>query len=209
MATQQQTNADTDKEPRVKSRQEIWYENATFFAWAMMNADFLSSGDLAQMRRMDPDSPGPPAFWTLLGSRDLLEGISVAEESKWALIINGIAIMTRQNQPDGDAHDPDIDVGHALFEGPRGDGHGYYSEMRLNALLRSEGESLRKRLIHLFQMMRQGRVAFHWGQMALFILYSGYDERRAEYSRRRIARGYYSAKTRSLREPNRSETDQE
>ena len=68
-----------------------WADVAVRFANRMAWADF-SRGDLANLRRMRPERPGPAVYWRLMGQEDLLG--SPALEVKWALILHGIALMT-------------------------------------------------------------------------------------------------------------------
>lgn len=158
-------------------------------------------GDLAQLRRMDPDAPEAAAYWRLMADRGLLG--SAGWETKWALILHGIALMTRTaggEVASRIAHDRHMPVGRALFLG--GDSgrreSGYYSESRLNRLLTARDHILRTLLARMFRMMAAANQPFDWSEMARFILYEGYDEERAEQARRRIASEYYQAERRSL-----------
>ena len=176
---------------------------AVDFAGEMSRATTFKRGDLAELRRMNPDAPDAAAFWRLLASRDLLG--SLALEVKWALILHGIALMTPTNTGDGNprtAHDGYTPVGRALFQG--GDANrtnAFYSETRLNRLLTARGPMLRTLLPRMFRMLATVDVSFNWREMAQFILNDGYDEEAAERSRRRIAREYYQAVRRSSSAP--------
>ena len=80
-----QTTLDTN-EP------QDWGSIAVSFAGQMALPHF-PRGDLAGLRRMDPDEPGTTAaYWRLMAQRNLLG--SPAVERKWALILHGIALMT-------------------------------------------------------------------------------------------------------------------
>lgn len=151
-------------------------------------------GDLAELRRTNPDEPDTAAFWRLLAKEDLL-GYGPAFESKWALILNGIALMTPTNAGGGaarTAHDGMTSVGKALFLGSDSQRRaGFYSESRLNRLLTAQGPMLRILLARMFRMLAAANVSFDWREMSQFILNEGYDERAAEESRHRIARTYY------------------
>ncbi len=156
-------------------------------------------GDLAELRRMDPDHPDAAAFWRLLASRDLLGNPVV--ESKWALILHGIALMTPTTGGDGHertAHDGSVPVGQALFLGGEAQRkQAFYSEARLNRLLTARGPMLRDLLARMFRMLATSGASFDWREMAWFILNEGYNEDKAEQGRRSIARGYYQAERRS------------
>ena len=161
---------------------------------ASMARDGFGRRDLAELRRMDPDAPDAAAFWRLLAQHDLLG--SPVVESKWALILHGIALMTNTSQNQS-AHSGSMRVGRALYLG--GEDHrdsGFFSETRLNRLLTARGPMMRTLLARMFRMMGTGRP-FDWREMARLILNDGYREDRAENARRQIARAYYAAERRS------------
>ena len=177
-----------------------WGDIAVSFARQMTLPNF-SRGDLAGLRRMDPDKPGTTAaYWRLMAEKDLLRGRKV--ELKWALILHGIALMTPRAGDEGDnrtAHEGFMPVGRSLFLG--GDANrrerGYYSESRLNRLLTARGQMLRTLLARMFRMMAAADQPFNWREMARFILNEDYNEDRFEGGRRRIASEYYQAERRS------------
>ena len=120
---------------------------------------------------------------------------SAVVERKWALIIHGIALMTRTN---GDsvavrtAHDSAMPVGRALFEGG-------YSQSRFSRLMTARGGMFFSLLARMFRMMASVGQPFNWYQMAQLILAEDYDEAQAERMRRIIARDYYWAEDRAER----------
>jgi CRISPR type I-E-associated protein CasB/Cse2 len=154
-------------------------------------------GDLAELRRMDPTDPDAAVFWRLLAPHDLLGNAAI--ESKWALILHGIALMTPTNSGNPQtAHDGYMPVGRALFLGGAAQrAQGFYSESRLNRLLTARGPMLRTLLARMFRMLAAGDVSFNWREMALYIRNEDYNEDAAEQGRRRIARNYYQAERRS------------
>ena len=182
--------SDTARPPAHEGRPASWGDIAVTLARALANADF-PRGDLAQLRRMDPDAPDAAVVWRLLARHDLLGSPQV--ENKWALILHGLALMT----PTGDgagrsAHDAMMPVGRALFYG--GDAQrtsAFYSESRLNRLLTARGPILRTLLARLFRMLAAARQPFNWRAMASFILNEGLNDEAAERARRSIAREYY------------------
>ena len=180
---------------------QTWEGIAFGFAGRIAGENF-QRGDLAQLRRMDPDAPDAAAYWRLMADRGLLG--SSTWEAKWALILHGIALMTRtagSEVANRIAHDRHMPVGRALFLG--GDAgrreSGYYSESRLNRLLTARGPFLRTLLARMFRMMAAANQPFNWGEMARFILYEGYEEQ-SEHARRRIASEYYQAERRSAQQ---------
>ena len=193
MQTEAQATLDGD-EP------QDWGSIAVSFARQMTLPNF-SRGDLAGLRRMDPDEPGTTAaYWRLMAEKKLLRGSDV--ELKWALILHGIALMTPRAGDEGEnrtAHEGFMPVGKALFLG--GDANrrerGYYSESRLNRLLTARGPMLRTLLARMFRMVAASDQPFNWREMARFILNEDYSEDRFEIARRRIASEYYQAERRS------------
>lgn len=170
-----------------------WGEIVARFAAAMARDDF-PRGDLAELRRMDPDAPNAAAFWRLLAEQNLLGNANM--ESKWALILHGIALMTNTAES-RTGHAGNMPVGRALFLGGEDSRDtAFFSETRLNRLLTARGPMMRTLLARMFRMMGAGRP-FDWREMARLILYDGYREDRAEDVRRNIARSYYEAERRS------------
>lgn len=174
-----------------------WGRIAVNCAHRMTRANF-ERGDLAGLRRMEPDTPRPAIFWRLLAENGLLE-YGPAVESKWELILHGIALMTQANAGDGqsrNAHDGSMAVGRALY------GAGY-SEQRFNRLLTARDEMLRTLLARMFRMLAAKDTPINWREMARFILNDGYNEAAAEEFRHKLARDYYRAE----RQNRESETE--
>ena len=156
-------------------------------------------GEIAALRRMDPDKHDAPVFWRLLAGHNLLGSPTL--EDKWALILHGIALMTPTSSGHGvarKAHDGTMPVGKSLFLGGETQRNAaFYSEARLNRLLTARGAMLRVLLSRMFRMLANAGVPFDWREMATFILNDGYDEVAAERARHRIARSYYQAERRN------------
>lgn len=186
--------ADTAALPAQERRPASRGDTAVAFARILASPDF-PRGDLAELRRMDPDEPDAAVVWRLLARYEQLGSPRV--ENKWALILHGIALMTPTAAGDGSgrsAHDGAVPVGRAIYSG--GDSQrssAYYSESRLNRLLTARGPILRTLLARMFRMAAAAGQPFNWREMAAFILNEGYDEEAAEQGRRRIAREYYRA----------------
>ena len=149
-------------------------------------------GNLAELRQMNPEEPDSAAFYQLMGARGLLRNETL--ETKWAMIIHGIALMTPT------AHHSGTPVGEALFEGGvPGRTSAFYSGLRLNRLLKSEGSVLVTLTKQLFLMMKVANQPFDWREMATLILSEGIDSEAAEESRRIIARSYYGTEYKNSR----------
>ncbi len=181
-----------------EGRPATWGDIATRFAWQMAQKGFRR-GDLAELRRMNPDSTDSPVFVGLLADKELLGSPEV--ERKWALILHGIALMTPKGGDDesvNSAHDGDMPVGRALYLGGEAiRERGFYSETRLKRLLSSRGDMTRTLLERAFRMLAASNVTFSWREMANFIRNDGFNEEAAERHRRRIAREYFQAERRS------------
>ncbi len=197
------TSAPTAVAPETATGQDrplTWGDHAGYFAWEMALEHF-QRGDLAELRRIDPDTDAPAVLWRLLASRDLLDNSNRAVERKWALILHGIALMTRTAGADlasRSAHSPGMPVGRALYLGNESARQtGFYSEMRFNRLLNAREDMLRVLLARMFRMAASAGVTFNWWEMANFIRNADYNEEAAEASRRRLARDYYQAKRRA------------
>ena len=190
--------------PAQESERRSWGDVAVEIAGRIARLADSRLGDLAELRRMEPDEPDAAVFWRLMAEYDLFGNPDV--ERKWALILHGIALMTPRNRAGGGtstAHDGYNPVGRALFlgsESRRESGH--YSETRLNRLLTARGPMIRILLARMFRMLTSDGVTFNWREMAQFILNEGYDEEATEWARRRIARDYYTAERRSLQTSN-------
>ena len=190
---------DSPEGPPQKPERRSRGDTAVSFASRIARSADFSRADLAELRRMDPDTPNTAVFWRLMAEHDLLGNPSL--EREWALILHGIALMTPRNGGDGNprtAHDGYTPVGRALFLG--GEAHreqGFYSESRLNRLLTARGDMLRTLLARMFRMLASADMSFNWREMAQFILNEGYNEEAAEQARHRIAREYYLAERRS------------
>lgn len=156
-----------------------------------IGASDFPRGNLAELRRMNPDEPDAPAFWKLAAKRRLTD--NPALEGKWALVMHGIALM----MPNAHA---DTKVGRALFEGgDSGRRNAFYSNLRLNRLLQARGSTLRTLLSQLFRMLSSAGQPLDWREMASFILSEG-DA--AEEARKEVAREYYNSEYRNSQEGN-------
>ncbi len=198
MTTTQHT---TTAEERGQGGRTSWGDAAFSLAGQIAALSEHRRGDLAELRRMDPDEPDAAAFWRLMAAHDLLDRGSEAE-AQWGLIIHGIALMTPASGGNGNfrtAHDGSLPVGRALYLGSETQrGSAFYSESRLNRLLTARGTVLRTLLNRMFRMLAANGVTFDWREMAQYVLSEGLDDDTYfEQNRRRIAREYYRAERRS------------
>ena len=192
------SSAPATEELGQQNRPQTWGDIATKFAWQMAQENFRR-GDLAELRRMNPDSADSPVLMGLLAQEELFGPPEV--EKKWALILHGVALMTPKGGDGGEvrtAHDGQMPVGRALYLGGETTKElGFYSETRLKRLLASRGGMTRTLLARAFRMLAAANVTFSWREMANFIHSDGFDEKEAERHRHRIAREYFQAQRRS------------
>lgn len=138
----------------------------------------ISPGDLADLRRVSPESPDRPAFWRILHAW-VSPAIPPDQESPWAVVLSGLARLA----PTG--HRRHRRLGEALATAG-------YSEGRLLKLLRTRTQS------PTFHAIVRRTCAFlaakaepiDWAEFATFVLVADADK--AEELRRNIARDYYS-----------------
>lgn len=149
-------------------------------AAAMLGSEGFPRGDLAAIRRLDPDHPSAPAFWRLLVRAVPEERRRGRDnERRWALIIHGMALMVPH-------HHEATPVGRALFMAG-------YSEARLGRLLDARGAQFGALVPRLCRQMAHKAQPFDWRELGRLILAAERDEARAEDIRLAIARAYYSA----------------
>ena len=199
-------------ETAAPARPLTWGDHAVHFAGVLATYPDRDRGALADLRRMDPDSDDPAVLWRLLASRDLLDNSNTEVERKWALILHGIALMTRTAGADSNsrsAHDRGTPVGRALYLGSESArATAFYSETRFNRLLNAREDMLRVLLGRMFRMAAAGGVTFNWWEMADFIRNADFgDGEAAERSRRRLARDYYQTQRRAAAQSSDKESD--
>jgi len=197
----------TERSPEAPDRptqDRPWGEIAVGFA-RQLAAEGFPRGDLAALRRMDPDAPDAAVFWRLMANEESLKRWLGHDEieQKWALILYGLALMTRTAGNDTmsrSAHDRNAPIGEVLFYGDnRNRTTAFYSQSRLNRLLTARGSILRTLEARLFRMLGAKGCMFDWYQMASLILAEGYNEEWADCIRRDIARHYYRSENRAGR----------
>lgn len=144
--------------------------------------DRASTGEVAELRRLDPTSPSCPAFWKLAFNylQPEKRPLSADEESKWAVVISGLA------RTQG-AHKPGRAAGAVLAQ--------VTSEARFTRLLRASGERLWDEIRHVTHQLSTAGESFDWGDFAALILSDGMDSQ--ETTRRKLARDFYGAISRA------------
>jgi CRISPR type I-E-associated protein CasB/Cse2 len=141
-------------------------------------------GDLAALRRMDPDAPGRTPVLLRLVARHAADRLEYGADElrRWALVLHGMALTAPR------LHRSTLPVGRALFGLGR---EPLYAETRLARLLSARGPAFRAQVPRLARQLKAKDQALDWRELADLILAEGRDEARAEQARERIARAYY------------------
>lgn len=140
----------------------------------------FSTGDLAELRRIDPAQPYTPALWRTLIAHDIDDGwgdgpLREALEERWAALLMGMAYTVG-------LHELSVGLGTALAEAG-------WSETRFVRLMESRDERLTEEIRRVAQYLSAKSQAANWTQVADLVL--DQDSDWAERQRRKIARDYY------------------
>ncbi len=182
----------TEPDTRVAERPDLRQQVGTLAQ--ILAAEHFPRGDLAALRRMDPDRIDAPAFWRLAAQvgflGDRADGPWARDrETRWACVIKGLALCT-PTAGRGTGHDPHMPLGRALFL----DG---YSEQRLSRLLAAPADRLPDTALRAARFLAAKGRAFNWTELTALILFEGASADRAEPVRRAIARAYYGAEAKA------------
>lgn len=141
----------------------------------------LSSGEIAELRKLRPEQP-PPTFWKLLSTHfDEKDVPSESDEERsWAAIISGMAEMKQ-------LHRPGCQTGKVLAE--------HLHPQRFLRLLRARDRSLRHAVGITARHLAAKRASIDWDDLARLVLSSGKDDE--ERARRALARDYYAVQQRN------------
>jgi CRISPR system Cascade subunit CasB len=139
----------------------------------------LSTGDLAELRRISPEEPYTSALWKMLLEYVPESWVGGAKrdekESQWAALLMGMSMT-------GGMHRFDIPIGQALAEAG-------WSELRFVRLLRSRSKRLFEEVRRIARYLSSKSQKANWADIAQLLL--NQDGEWAEKHRRRIARDYY------------------
>jgi CRISPR system Cascade subunit CasB len=140
----------------------------------------LTSGDVAELRRMDPRRLAAP-FFKLAGlvlDSELPGEVKAREdaETRWAAVVVGLAHL-------GDLQVASLRLGSALASAG-------FSELRFSRLLRSDTEQLVDEIPMVARFLAAKSVAVDFATAARLILSAGRSEE--ERVRRNIARDYFA-----------------
>ena len=154
---------------------------------SFLRGDDVLRGDLAALRRLDPERPNAPAFWRLLAWHGVpVERLNDDSRRRWGLVLRGMALMVPHH------HDGHVAVGTALHAAG-------YAESRLGRLLNARGDPFRALVPRLCRQLAAKGQPLNWRELGRLILTEGRDEKAADAVRVAIARSYYAAESQARR----------
>lgn len=140
----------------------------------------LSTGDIADLRRISPDQPFTPALWRILQMLEIHESpkwISQKQwERRWATLMMGMAHCAG-------LHEYEVPLGRALAEAG-------WSELRFVQLMRADDETLETTLRRVAQYLASKNQPANWTDVARLLFYQSGDA--GEDIRLSISRSYYT-----------------
>lgn len=139
----------------------------------------LSTGALAELRRISPQNPFTPALWNLLLDLDEAEpwgGLPRdVYERRMATLAMGMAICAG-------LHNYKVPLGRALAEAG-------WSKLRFVRLMETHGETLEKHVRRMAQYLASKSQSANWVDVGWLLI--GQDWTTAKETRLRISRSYY------------------
>jgi CRISPR system Cascade subunit CasB len=139
----------------------------------------LSTGALAELRRISPENPFTPALWNLLLDLDEAEPWGDLDravyERRMATLAMGMAICAG-------LHNYKVPLGRALAEAG-------WSKLRFVRLMEARGETLEKHARRMAQYLSSKGQSANWVDVGWLLI--GQDWDTAEETRLRISRSYY------------------
>lgn len=142
-----------------------------------------ATGELAALRRLDPERPDAGAFFRLL-ARSVPEPLASIELlSRW-----GLAAWAMAQMPEALVRGS---LGQALAKGSS-----VMSEARVNRLLATRGSGFRIQVRRMVRILAAVGAPLPYRQLGRLVLDEGRDERWAEVLRLSIARDYWRARRR-------------
>ena len=142
----------------------------------------LPAGDVAELRRMSPETADAPAFWKLVATNLEPDGLWLAgtrdrdeAERRWATVLWCLAHGRGFHRPRAWAGAALADAG--------------YAESRFVKLLRATGPSLRDEVRLAGRFLANKGTAVDFGELARLVFSDGTDDE--DNVRRRLARSYF------------------
>jgi len=155
-------------------------KNVGRIAGMMKQDGAISTGELADLRRISPDQPYTPALWRILMMQELDESPSWIRqeqwERRWATLFMGMAHCAG-------LHNYSISLGAALAEAG-------WSELRFVQLMRAKDETLETYLRRVAQFLSSKNQEANWTDVARLLFFQTGEA--GEKVRLSISRDYYS-----------------
>lgn len=149
-------------------------------ATMMQQEGALSTGEMADLRRISPDQPFTPALWRLLLMLDLDDSPNWIRqeqwERRWATLFMGMAHCAG-------LHEYNISLGTALAEAG-------WSELRFVQLMRAKDKTLETHLRLVAQFLASKNQEANWSDVARLLFFQTGEA--GERVRLSISRDYYS-----------------
>ncbi|WP_022835513.1 type I-E CRISPR-associated protein Cse2/CasB [Salisaeta longa] len=150
-------------------------------AGLLANPGFLSTGEIAMLRRVNPEAPVTPALWRLLEQTDQLDAPGWASqddwERRWGLLALCMAYVPG-------LHDYNVPLGQALATAG-------WSEMRFVRLMEAGADALPPLMRRMAQYLASKEQSANWDDARRLIFSLGAPH--ANDVRLTIARSYYRA----------------
>ena len=176
-------------------------ERAAHLAGVLAYYPVHNTGGMAELRRLNPEDPDSAAFWRLMNRYRL--GATPEHEIKWATILQGIAIMTPNDNTEKrvrSAHAHWISLGESLFNaGDRERTAPICRDARVYQLLNARGPAFRRHLIAILRHLAQHEVRMDCRELARLVLDEGkdHDRRTDRQNRQNVSRNYFRAEARA------------
>jgi len=166
-------------EIKPKSTNRIQYGKIVGKVANMMQKGALSTGEMADLRRISPDQPFTPVLWRLLMMLDLDQPPSWIRreqwERRWATLFMGMAHCSG-------LHEYNISLGEALAEAG-------WSELRFVQLMRAKDETLETHLRRVAQFLASKNQEANWTDVARLLFFQTGEA--GEKVRLSVSREYY------------------
>ena len=152
----------------------------------------MTTGDIAELRRMNPERPTAASFWKIMMGHGITNPDGAEHdhpelEKTWARILRCIAMDTKVGEKHTEGpHLGNRRLGEALANAD-------YSEGRLKALLNAQGETIIKAVEHATHFLSSKQEKFNWNQAAALMMTKHRNTAQQDSDRVRIAREYYRA----------------
>ena len=160
-------------------------------------------GDLAELRRLEPEAPQSQVFHNIM-ERYALTNKGSIDETKWAWLVKNIATNTpspSNSNRQASAHVPWLPLGQALADGGEtGRRNPILSPNKFNSLVSTKGDHLLRRLADALAILAKQNIQVDWRPVARLVLAHQQDQQAVSEELDRVTRDYYRALRRTNRQ---------